>query len=332
MFVLYKRAVDFGKKLVMHVHCGEGFPVFDKNKLFPEKYNPDADHFGMTTDGLNKFCAGRRNPFETIYADGNAVPLYEDFRMGHYSSNRPRHYAYAQHNIITLATAIGEVRKEPDFPADFDNFVEIRFGHITHAIPEGAAAMKAANVHGDVNMFSNLATRALRWEQAEGTTNAQNKHNTYLTRQEQYSDKPRPKSERVYVRNGIVNINKFHEQDADFQAYAIVDHGFIPAIAGGVSICPGSDGRGVEWSAHRHEVMTLDNLIKSFNRPDSPKAFTELKKWLKISKLPVSGIDEVMANCHKTMVTPMFKAPVKHPRLRQLRRRRAQRGLKPIDE
>jgi hypothetical protein len=125
---VFTQAIAENRRMVVHVHVGEGFPLA-------------AEEHGITSASLEA-------PPPAIVTDRDGMPL---------------HYKYAEGNVQKLIQAVDELRKDPSIPrlAELDNFVVIRFGHVSHATREDAKRMFALHIWADVNLTSNIATGTL---------------------------------------------------------------------------------------------------------------------------------------------------------------------------
>ena len=79
-------------------------------------------------------------------------------------TGKPLHYRLARFNVQGLLEAVEEFRTElgtDQEQARFDDYVIIRFGHVSHASQKQAARMAADHVWADVCLTSNVSTRAI---------------------------------------------------------------------------------------------------------------------------------------------------------------------------
>src|SRR5258708_34003119 len=67
------------------------------------------------------------------------------------------HIEQSRENVRRLLQAVRELKAEIK---DLDDFVVFRFGHVTHAGKQEALAMKELGIEADINLVSNIATRA----------------------------------------------------------------------------------------------------------------------------------------------------------------------------
>ena len=128
---LYESAKDNRRRLVLHVHIGEGYPLFSEDRLAHAKSAAAAQ------------CDLNLEPL-TPLLDSRGVPL---------------HYGSARENVREVIAAIEEFRRRG--PSDFDEWVKIRFGHVTHIDDATAKRIAGAKVEVDVDLTSNLVTGAL---------------------------------------------------------------------------------------------------------------------------------------------------------------------------
>lgn len=124
------------KRLVVHIHVGEGFPAFSEGKTR---------------------C--------------NAPPLKElpAFPIK-YKAGVPVHYVVGSRNVEVLLDAVSEFRASlGEAVSSFDDHVVVRFGHVTHATQVQANRMRENNIWADINLTSNLATGALSLDSGDVT-------------------------------------------------------------------------------------------------------------------------------------------------------------------
>jgi hypothetical protein len=127
--IVFKKAIALQKRMLVHVHCGEGFPIAE-------------DDHGTGVDSLEKPV-----PAVVMAADGKT----------------PLHYQNASQNIEKVLEAVAELRKDSTIPRinELDNYVVIRLGHVAHATRAQAKRMFELNLWADINLTSNIATGAL---------------------------------------------------------------------------------------------------------------------------------------------------------------------------
>lgn len=127
--IAYRVARSQKRRLVAHVHVGEGFPAYASDSVSCDRPKAPKD----------------LEPLPVRYRDG--VPV---------------HFINAEDNIEVLLAAIAAFRdKLKDEVARFDDHIVIRFGHATHANLSQANRMRELRIWADVNLTSNLATGAL---------------------------------------------------------------------------------------------------------------------------------------------------------------------------
>jgi hypothetical protein len=244
---------------VYHVHCGEGYPIYDKNKYF-EKYpegktavwEPDwegtyndktADaEFNMRSGEFEKLCeeAGKnydqQKHFDVVYC-------------GHFALTgdmRPCHVITARHNMQILSEGITEYVKKESL-ANFEDLVTVRFGHSTWATYSIAKTMRAAGIHADCNLGSNLATQAYTWpvisDQATERKAEDHERPHFLFTKD-------PGDQKTSIHTMIDALNDHENEDRKLLVRGFANHGFLRLFIAGVKVELGSDGAGVEHSKH----------------------------------------------------------------------------------
>jgi len=128
---LFGIARSNGRRMVLHIHIGEGYPIFPTNQL--ERLRSEA----YAQCDLNLTLP---------------VPMVS-------SAGVPLHYGNARENVRRVLGAVEDFRRSA--PADLDDWLKIRFGHVTHLDANLAKRIAAANVDVDVDLTSNLVTGAL---------------------------------------------------------------------------------------------------------------------------------------------------------------------------
>jgi hypothetical protein len=155
----------------------------------------------------------------------------------------PVHIEQSKQNITRLLQAVRELRAEI---RDLDSFVIFRFGHVTHADKQDAREMRALKIEADINLESNIATRAY-WTPALAKPALEP-----LSEQQQfdYNDLV----EKV-VRSG-------------HSAELLADHSLKYMLEAGVRTVLGSDGGGEEHSDIRREYQLAEELIRYWQSHD----------------------------------------------------------------
>ena len=134
-----RRGAGWHGKLLVHTHVGEGFVTFPPEPV--QEVQPKSKN-------VSKVAKTGKVTSDTFQMLAK-VPKDE-------ITNIPIHVSPARKNITILLKAVRELKSE--IP-DLDDFVILRFGHVTHADWHDAQEMKALKVEADINLESNLATR-----------------------------------------------------------------------------------------------------------------------------------------------------------------------------
>jgi hypothetical protein len=202
-----RRGAGWHGKLLIHTHVGEG----------GVRYAYDT----ASGDFFSKFPGIQIDP-----ATGVAV-----------------HIEQSKENIRRLLQAVRELKTET---RDMDDFVIFRFGHVTHAGKQEAQAMKELSVEADINLESNIATRAY-WTQALA------------------KPAPEPLNEQQQLEyNDLVAkvLNSGHA------AETLADHSLKYMLEAGVRTLLGSDGGGEEHSDIAREYQLVGELIAYWKAHD----------------------------------------------------------------
>eukprot|EP00929_Paragymnodinium_shiwhaense_P062904 TRINITY_DN31431_c0_g1_i2.p1 TRINITY_DN31431_c0_g1~~TRINITY_DN31431_c0_g1_i2.p1 ORF type:complete len:793 (+),score=94.83 TRINITY_DN31431_c0_g1_i2:323-2701(+) len=172
---VHEHAKRQGKRLLVHIHCGEGFPLYDYGRMgFPEDSGPgtcnvdpqdtqrqrcpwafDGPHYGLQASTYEAMCSNAKEP---LYKQ-KPLPV----RM---QGSLPMHYFLAERNLQQMVEGIKHYRQNLRMRGqgaleDFDNYVLVSFGHSTHATAAVAEGMHRERIWTDVDLTSNLATNAL---------------------------------------------------------------------------------------------------------------------------------------------------------------------------
>ena len=203
-----RRAKGWHGKLLVHTHVGEGGTTY-----------------------LMQKAAKNKDPFSTF-------PEVFMNREG-----EPVHVVQAKKNIKMLIQAVSELKTEF---RDIDDFVVFRFGHVTHADLSDAFAMKSLGIEADVNLASNISTRAYYSKDfAERLKKTLNEDEQF-----KYSD---PVKEFL----GGADSDRLLDE-----------HPLKHMLEAGVRTMLGSDGGGVEHSDIEHEYDRAGRLIEYWNSQD----------------------------------------------------------------
>lgn len=127
-----RRAKGWHGKLLVHTHVGEGGAVYQWNSSNPRP--------GAATDPLLPF-----ESFPPIKLNSEGVPV---------------HVIQARKNIQMLLNAVDKIKSDGTHFKDVDNYLVFRFGHVTQANDDNAKEMKRLGIEADINLESNIATRA----------------------------------------------------------------------------------------------------------------------------------------------------------------------------
>ena len=129
--LVLEKGREHNKRMVFHIHGGEGFPVFDKASIFAQQseYVPTVGptgyshtYYGMGEERLNQLCEEvRSKPMREL----RSLPVCPG------KGKEPYHYANARANMEALIGGIEALREEEEF-RDLDKYVRIRIGHATH--------------------------------------------------------------------------------------------------------------------------------------------------------------------------------------------------------
>jgi hypothetical protein len=223
-------------KLLIHTHVGEGAIAYaidrPKQTASQKRNKPHASQFKKT-----KLAA------EEASAIFQKLP---DIGKDPDTSKQVREFQ-ARKNIEILIQAVRELRSEI---TDVDDYVVFRFGHVTHATLQNARDMKDLKIEADINLESNIATRA------------------YLT------------PANILPTRKLSEDEQFEYNDLAAKAFAQVDpaillsgHSLKFMLEAGVRTMLGTDGAGEEHSDIAKEYELAKNLIEYWkgNDPDFQK-------------------------------------------------------------
>jgi hypothetical protein len=203
-----RRGAGWHGKLLVHTHVGEGGVRYQFNGTTPE----------------------------SLFASFPAVQMDS-------ATGVPVHIEQSAQNLKRLLKAVRELKAEIK---DLDNFVVFRFGHVTHADRSDALEMKALHIEADINLESNIATRAY-WTPAL----ARPAHEP-LTEQQQFEY------------NDLVAkvVHSGHS------AELLSQHSLKFMLEAGVRTLLGSDGGGEEHSGIAQEYQLAEELIRYWQSHD----------------------------------------------------------------
>jgi len=246
---------------VYHVHCGEGFPIYDKEKYF--KNYPTGQTAHWTTewkDTYNDKSNGQRsNEYnmkegvldglcETAGLNYDEQKHFDVVYCGHFSLSgdmMPCHVITARHNMITLATGIKNYVKEKPLE-HFEQLVTVRFGHSTWATYNIAISMRDAGIHADCNLGSNLATQAYTWP-VKKDNDAEHPGEDHERPDFLFTEDPGDQKTSVHT-TMYHELNDPDNEERKLLVRGFANHGFLRLFIAGVKVELGSDGVGVEHS------------------------------------------------------------------------------------
>ena len=185
------------RPLVAHIHVGEGYPAF-------------ADTAPATA---------RHSPSLNI--------LYDK------QTRLPAHYLCAENNVEQTLRAVLRLRaalsREEGGRAltDFDRYVHVRLGHVTHASVLQAHQMANANIWADVNLTSNLATGVLSVDASQSL-----------------------------LKNAVELVS------APENASLLDHHALVTLLTCGVPTVLGTDGSGIEHSDMTREYALAEAILR----------------------------------------------------------------------
>lgn len=209
-----RRALGWHGKLLVHTHVGEGFTAYYAKR-------PPAQPW----------------TFASVFAklpaqDGNNVK----------NVDAPRD------NIGELINAVAKLRQTHP---DLDDYVVIRFGHVTHATLAQAGAMARLHIEADINLDSNLATGAWSFrDMPDGLAAAMRAAAAAV----------RPGSNARL--NDLPGLLIPDPDDASTVAGVLGSHPLKFMLMAHVRVMLGSDGEGVEHSSMLREYALAASLIR----------------------------------------------------------------------
>ncbi|HET7929828.1 MAG TPA: hypothetical protein VFL63_00340 [Rhodanobacteraceae bacterium] len=215
-----RRALGWHGKLLVHTHVGEGFTAYYARKPPVQPWR-----------------------FDTVFAqlpvlDGNVVT----------NAEAPRD------NIGMLIEAVARVRRAHP---DLDDYIVIRFGHVTHATLAQAEAMARLHIEADINLDSNLATGA--WSFADmPDADAAARRAAFMA--------ARPASNAAL--NDLPELLIPDPADANAVAAVLGSHPLKYMLMAHVRVMLGSDGEGVEHSSMPREYALAASLIRYWDAHD----------------------------------------------------------------
>jgi hypothetical protein len=215
-----RRAIGWEGKLLVHTHVGEGFAVYYGKQPPREPWS-----------------------FDSVFArlpalDGNVIT----------NAEAPRD------NITMLLNAVAAVRKSHP---DLDRYIEIRFGHLTHATLAQAHRMAHLHIEADINLDSNIATGAWSFSQMPDSA--------------QLADRAARAAADPLTNFELNNLPAFLIPDPNNvqQAAGVLGtHPLKYLLMAHVRIMLGTDGAGVEHSSMPREYALAASLIHYWKAHD----------------------------------------------------------------
>ena len=252
---------------VYHVHCGEGYPIYDKEKYFVNypkgktavwnrvwdgTYNDNNYEARGANNGIQNEFNMKPGEFKSLCEEaGKNYDKQKHFDVvycGHFALSgdmMPCHAITARHNMVTLATGIEDYIKAKPLE-NFEQLVTVRFGHSTWATYNIAISMRDAGIHADCNLGSNLATQAYTWpvkkdNDAEHPGEDHERPNFLFTED--------PGDQKTSVHTTMYHeLNDPDNEERKLLVRGFANHGFLRLFIAGVKVELGSDGVGVEHS------------------------------------------------------------------------------------
>lgn len=206
-----RRGAGWRGKLLVHTHVGEGGVRYLFNS-------------GAQDDPADVF-----KTFPPIQMDS--------------ATGVPVHIEQSRTNVKRLIQAVRELKTEI---RDLDDFVVFRFGHVTHADYQDAQAMRELRIEADINLESNIATRAY-WTPALAKP----------------SREPLSEPEQFQYNNLVDKVLSSGHADE-----LLSDHSLKYMLEADVRTLLGSDGGGEEHSDIRKEYELAAALISYWNAHD----------------------------------------------------------------
>lgn len=215
-----RRAQGWRGKLLVHTHVGEGFTTYYARHPPPQPWR-----------------------FASVFA---RVPVLD--------GNVVTDAAVPRANIGMLIDAVARIRHAHP---DLDDYVVIRFGHVTHATLAQAQAMARLHVEADINLDSNLATGAWSFaDMPDGTRLAR--------RIARVAADPRTN----FALNDLPGLLLPDPDDGAAVAGVLGTHPLKSMLMAHVRVMLGSDGEGVEHSSMPREYALAASLIRYWDAHD----------------------------------------------------------------
>lgn len=216
-----RRALGWQGRLLVHTHVGEGFTTY----------------YARTPPALPW-------TFAAVFArvpvlDGNVVT----------DADAPRD------NVGMLIDAIAAVRRSHP---DLDDYIVVRFGHVTHATLAQAEAMARLHIEADINLDSNLATGA--WSFADMPAGAAMAARAARVAADEQSNA---------ALNDLPQLLLPDPDDTEAVAGVFGTHPLKYMLMAHVRVMLGSDGDGVEHSELAREHALAASLLRWWESRDA---------------------------------------------------------------
>jgi len=213
---------DMGQdgRLLVHTHVGEGFTAYYAQQP-PE----------------------RPWSFDAVFAE---LPVL--------SGNVVTNSRVPHANITMLLDAVAQVRRTH---VDLDDYVVIRFGHVTHADAAQAQRMARLNIEADVNLDSNLSTAS--WSFVDMPAGERLARRASRAAVDPHSN---------LALNDLPHFLLPDPNDAQAVAGVFGTHALKHLLMAGVRVMLGTDGAGVEHASMPREYALAASLIRYWKSHD----------------------------------------------------------------
>jgi len=223
-----RRRAGWHGKLLVHTHVGEGAVAYSINN--PQQTKGSS---GKSKNSTNAQAKNVKSGMKQIFDIFQTIP-----------EDSLKDESQASQNIKVLIQTVRELKQE--IPNLYD-FVVFRFGHVTHATLQDARDMRDLKIEADINLESNIATRAYSSQTIVLPVKL-------MSEDEQFEYNNLPKK--------VLN-------EAD-PAKVLVNHSLKFMLEAGVRTLLGTDGGGEEHSDIAREYELTRKLIDYWkaNDPD----------------------------------------------------------------
>lgn len=321
------------KRCVMHIHSGEGYPMYNFHAYFKTKVAQGliaAPNSGMTrfvivsgdpdmgfkgSKEFDAFCNNAKKSYQE--ASKSPVVKLVMIKNNQGQPSQPLHFEGGRQNILGIIGGMKELTKEKNKDdyfgtKDASPVVLFRLGHATHLTYDMAKEMRKYDLMVDNNYQSNLATAALGW-------------NSYHARASK-AFKDENTGDLLTMGDNLLKQFAVGASDRDEsfnQQMALYFNGIglYAAFFAGVQVMPGSDGAGSENSDIHEGYMIAQTLLSSFvskckkdgDKPYNSVQLTELcSAWMKDDKSPIKkditdkGLLDTLLNYQRFYARYMF--------------------------